>query len=154
MLLTWIEWLGALAGAFGIVLAFVLGFRSSQSSQPEFDLVFGDADPNAGGYPGSLIVRNPGRQPITVRSMIVERPRDVRFFVDGAPGQAADALPLSVEIAPVAGDQIDFFVFTDDPAGLRKVSIEVEYVDQRFPTQTISESVEGRLLADGPAEAL
>jgi len=150
MFLTWIEWLGALAGALGIVLAFVLGFRSSQSSQPKFDLLFGDVDPTVGGFPGSLIVRNPGRQPIIVRSMIVERPRDVRFVVDGGPDQVADAMPLNVEIPPVGEDQIDFFVLAEDAAQLRKMSIEVEYVDGRFPTQTISESVEGRLLSDEP----
>ena len=154
MILDILQILAGVAGFIGIVLAVSIGYRSSQSAVPSVTLKLGAFDASTGAHVASVMVNNPGRQPIVLRALAIQRPRGAAFLAaveevkaDGSRKigpQPTDVVSLDTEIEGQASRDFDLYITFGEGGKARRVQIEVEYIDKRAPTHVLSMRIESQ----------
>jgi hypothetical protein len=154
MILDILQVIAGIAGLIGIVAAVFLGYRSSQSAVPILNLKLGAFDDQTRAYIAILDIHNPGRQPIIVRALAIQRPRGAAFLAaveqvqaDGTRTvgpQPTDMVSLDSEIDGQASREFDLYISFGEGGKPRRVQVEVEYIDKRAPTQVLALRVESQ----------
>lgn len=154
MVLEILQIIAGIAGLIGIVAAVFLGYRSSQSAVPVLTLKLGAFDDEAKAYIAILDVHNPGRQPIVIRALAIQRPRGAAFLAaveevkaDGTRSigpQPTDMVSLDTEVGGQANRAFDLYITFGEGGRPRRVQVEVEYIDKRAPNQVLALRVESQ----------
>lgn len=154
MVLEILQIVAGIAGLIGIIAAVFLGYRSSQSAVPTLNLKIGAVDPQTNANVAILGIHNPGRQPIVIRALAIQRPRGAAFLAaveeirpDGTRTigpQPTDMVSLDSEIEGQGSREFDLYISFGADAKPKRVQVEVEYIDKRSPTQVLALRVESQ----------
>lgn len=154
MVLEVLQVIAGIAGLIGIVAAVFLGYRSSQSAVPVPTLKLGMFDDQTRAYVAILDINNPGRQPIVIRALAIQRPRGAAFLAaveevkpDGTRTvgpQPTDMVSLDAEIGGQSNREFDLYITFGEGGRPRRVQVEIEYIDKRAPNQVLALRVESQ----------